>query len=217
MPLPQKSRSLARWLIAGLIIGFVLVDPVPAKAGEFNQTITVGQTAPEFEKLPATDGKHYSVDHFADAKVVVVVFTCNTCPYAVDLEDRLIQFTKDYATKDVKVVAINSNSVKTDDLEAMIDRAKEHSFPYYYLSDASQAAAKAYGAKYTPECFVLDGKRSIVYMGSFDDSPDGKNVAKRYVIDAVESVLAGKKVATAESVPIGCKIRFPRERRKRSR
>ena len=109
---------------------------------------------------------------------------------------------------DMQLVAINVNVVKDDSLAAMKQRAEEKGFPYSYLHDPTQKIAKDYGAIKTPEFFVLDANRKIVYMGSLDDSPDGMAVTKRYVADAVQAVLSGKKPETTETVPIGCRVRY---------
>ena len=107
------------------------------------------------------------------------------------------------------------NKVKEDLLPKMKATAEEKGFKFPYLFDETQKIAKDFGAKYTPEFFVLDQERKIVYMGSLDDSPDGKNVNQRYVRSAVEAALAGETPKVAETVPIGCRIRFDRQRRTR--
>lgn len=186
-------------------------------AGQFNTVMEIGATAPAWKDLPGTDGQDHSFESVADAKVVVVVFTCNSCPYALDLEDRLIELVKRFDGKGVACVAINVNTVEEDKMPAMKERAKEKGFTFPYLWDQSQQIAKDYGAKYTPEFFVLVNDRKLVYMGSLDDSPAGDKVTKTYVADAIESALAGESVKVTETVPIGCRIRFERQRRKRSR
>ncbi len=147
----------------------------------------------------------------------VVVFTCNSCPYAVDYEDRLIAFHKKFASRNVAVVAINVNKVPEDALPAMKKKAKQKAFPFAYLFDSSQKIAKDYGAFFTPEFFVLNKQRKIAYMGSMDNNPDLKKVTKHYLDTAVESVLAGKKVGKAETIAFGCQIRFDKKRRKRKK
>ncbi|WP_372718243.1 thioredoxin family protein [Novipirellula sp.] len=186
-------------------------------AGEFNTTVNIGDTAPEWNDLPGTDDKTHSLDDLKDKKVVVVAFTCSSCPYAVDAEDRLIALQQKFTAKNVAIVAINVNKVEADLMPAMKQRAKEKKFNFPYLFDESQQIAKAFGAKYTPEFFVLDENRKIVYMGSLDDSPDGQNISEPHVIRAIEAVLAGKKPTVSETVPIGCRIRFERNLRNRSR
>lgn len=186
-------------------------------AGQFNTVLDIGVTAPAWKDLPGTDGQNHSFESVADAKVVVVAFTCNSCPYAVDVEDRLIALVKQFEGKEVAVVAINVNTIDEDQLPAMKERAKEKGFTFPSLFDKSQKIAKDYGAKYTPQFFVLSIDRKLVYMGSFDDSPAGDKVTKTYVVDAINAVLAGKTPEVVETAPIGCRIRFERQRRKRKR
>jgi peroxiredoxin len=195
-----------------LLVISALVD-----AGEYNPVREIGDAAPEWTKLPGTDGKTHSLADLKDKDAVVVVFTCNSCPYAVDYEDRLIAFHKKFASQNVALVAINVNKVPEDALPAMKKKAREKGFPFLYLFDESQKIAKDYGAFFTPEFFVLNKQRKITYMGSMDNNPDVKKVSKHYLNDAVEATLAGKKVATDETVPFGCKVRFERKRRKRKK
>ena len=146
---------------------------------------------------------------------MVVAFTCNSCPYAVDAEPRLVALDKWLKERDGALVAMNVNKVEADQLPAMRRRAEERGFAFPYLYDESQQIAKDFGATTTPEFFVLDRDRKIAYMGSLDDSPDGKSVTKQYVRDAVSAVIAGDPVSKAETVPIGCRIRYDRSRRGR--
>lgn len=183
--------------------------------GEYNQVLDVGDKAPAWEALPGVDGKQHSADDLAGKKAVVVVFTCNSCPYAVDIEERLIALNQKFSRQGVALVAINVNKVKEDLPDAMKEKAEEKGFKFAYLFDESQKIAKDFGAKYTPEFFVLDGERRVAYMGSLDDSPDGKKVTKRYVETAIESVLGGGKPEVTETVAIGCRVRFERQRRTR--
>ncbi|GAA5507373.1 thioredoxin family protein [Novipirellula caenicola] len=204
--------SAAAWILLALCYSTGLLN-----AGEFNTTINIHDDAPAWANLPGTDDQLHSLDDLKDKKVVVVAFTCSSCPYAVDAEDRLIAMQQKFAASEVAVVAINVNKVEEDLMPAMKQRAKEKKFNFPYLFDESQQIAKAFGAKYTPEFFVLDENRKIVYMGSLDDSPDGKNVTEPHVIRAIEAVLAGNKPTITETVPIGCRIRFERNLRNRSR
>lgn len=184
-------------------------------AGKYNSTLSPGDAAPVWNGLPAVDGKKYSLSDFKSSKVIVVVFTCNSCPYAVDIEDRLLAFHQKYSEKSVALVAINVNKVKADLMPAMQEKAKEKKFEFPYLFDETQKIAKDYGAKRTPEFYVLDSDRKVVYMGALDDSPEGKKVSTRYVEAAVNKTLAGEKVELAETIPVGCAVRFERTRRSR--
>ncbi|QDS92536.1 thiol-disulfide oxidoreductase [Roseimaritima multifibrata] len=200
-------------MLRGLVGGFaVLACAALASGGQFNRILDIGDPAPEWSALPGTDGKTHDAKSLAGAPVVVVVFTCNSCPYAVDAEERIVQLHADYAAKNVAVVAINVNLVEEDRLPAMKEKVEANGWKFPYLFDESQQIAKEFGAKYTPEVYVLDRERKVAYMGSMDDSPDGKNVTKTYVRDAIDAVLEGRDVATAETVPVGCRIRMSRRR-----
>ncbi|WP_231615727.1 thioredoxin family protein [Novipirellula artificiosorum] len=195
----------------------ITMEAAELAAADYNTVVDVGDTAPEWKNLIGTDDKPHSLADLQDRDVVVVVFTCNSCPYAVDAEDRVIALQQEYESKGVVVVAINVNTNEEDRMPAMKQRAAKKEFPFSYLFDESQQIAKDYGAIHTPQFFVLDKDRKIVYMGSLDDSPDGKKVTKHYVRSVIESLLKMERPEISETVPVGCGIRFERERRRRSR
>ncbi len=203
-------------LIAGILFSVV---PDGVSAGEFNPVLDIGDKAPAWKKLPGVDGKEHSLADLKKKEVLVVFFTCNSCPYAVDYEDRVVAFAKKHVKKDSKVglVAINVNLVKEDLMPEMKKKAKEKGFTFPYLFDESQQIAKDFGAGFTPEFFVLNKDRKVVYMGAFDDSPNADKVKKKHVDAAVEAALAGKSPEVKETVPIGCRIRIERRRRKRTK
>ena len=187
-----------------------------AQAGEFNQVLSIGDAAPSWKELPGTDDNKHSLADLK-AKLVVVVFTCNTCPYAIDYEQRINELAQRYAKdKDtLAVVAINCNKQAEDKLPAMKKRAKDQQYAFAYLHDASQQTAKDFGATRTPEFFLLDAKRRVVYMGAMDDSAELAKVKTKYLEDAIEATLAGKEVPVAETAPIGCAIRIDRRQRRK--
>jgi len=194
----------------------LLTSESPLRAGKYNPVLDVGDQAPTWDKLPATDGKSYSSDSFQDKQVLVIAFTCNSCLYAVDYEDRLNQLAKKYSTKDspVAVIAVNVNLVPADSLEKMKERATEKQFVFPYLFDQSQKIGQEFGATRTPEFFVLNKERKIVYMGAMDDSTDASKVRQNYVSEAIEATLNGKQPETTETIAIGCNVRYKRIRRK---
>jgi peroxiredoxin len=195
-------RALALLLLASAV---ALAGP-----GKFNKVLAPGDPAPEWKDLPGTDGKKHSFADFKEKEVLVVVFTCNTCPVAENYEDRLIAFAKAFAgPKDkVGVVAVNPNDGKDENLEAMTKRAKKKGFPFPYLSDASQEVTDRYGAKYTPEFFVLNKERKVVYTGAMDDKAPPGEAKVKHLEAAVKAVLAGEKIPTTEtSAAAGCKIK----------
>ena len=164
------------------------------QAGTYNKQLNIGDAAPDWSGLVGTDAKKHSLADLKGKEVVVICFTCNTCPYAVDYEDRLIALAKKFAAEDARcaLVAINANKVKDDLLPAMQERAKSKGFNFPYLHDESQQVAKSHGATFTPEFVVLNKEHKVVYLGAMDDSPDGKKITQRYVEDAVAATLAGR-------------------------
>ena len=174
-------------------------------------TLEIGQKAPDFN-LPGADGKDYSLASFKDAKYLVVVFSCNHCPYVVGSEDRIIRFAKDYAPKGVKMVAINSNETVEhpgDSFENMVTRIKEKKYPFPYLRDESQEIALAYGALRTPHFYVFDGERKLRYTGRMDDNPKMEALAKTHELrDAMDAILAGKKPPVEKINPLGCNVKW---------
>ncbi len=207
---------MPRILPIAVLTLLISVPSVPfAEAGKYNPVLDVGDAAPPWKGLPGVDGKSHSLADLKDAAAVVLVFTCNSCPYAVDYEQRTMALTKEFADRRVAVVAVNVNKIPADNLAAMKERASAQQFNFPYLFDASQQIAKDYGATYTPEYFVLDGQRKIAYMGALDDSPDEAKVSRRHVAAALEAVLAGQQPKLAETVAIGCRIRIERSRRRK--
>jgi len=197
--------------ISTLALGATLACPAVG-AGEYNPALKIGDAAPAWKDLPGVDGEKHSLDDLKDKPVVVVVFTCNSCPIATDYEDRIIAVAKQRADK-VALVAINVNRIAEDSLPKMQERAKSKEFPFAYLSDESQQIAKDYGATFTPEFFVLSRDRKIVYMGGMDDSSDPAAVKHNYLEPAIVAALAGELPATKETVARGCRIRYARSRK----
>ncbi|MBI2300237.1 MAG: thioredoxin family protein [Armatimonadetes bacterium] len=171
----------------------------------------IGESAPAFS-LPSTDGKTWSLDSFAGSKALVVVQMCNHCPYVVAYQDRLNDAARKYAARGVAFVGINSNDAEkypSDSLEAMQTRVREAGIPFPYLHDESQATARALGAERTPELFVFDAERKLVYHGRLDDNHDNPDaVTQCYLCDALDAVLAGQAVPLAETPAVGCTVKW---------
>lgn len=185
--------------------------PAVAGPGKFNKVLAPGDKAPAWEALEGTDGKKHSLGDLKDKDVVVVVFTCNSCPTARGYEERIAAFASTHAGSDAKVavVAINVNTGKEDALPAMKVRAEKQKFPFAYLYDPSQDVARKYGATFTPEFFVLGKDRTVLYTGAFDDKSPPAEPTVKHLEDAVKAALAGKKVETTEtSAAAGCRIKF---------
>ncbi|QDU61102.1 thiol-disulfide oxidoreductase [Planctomycetes bacterium Pan216] len=199
---PAKSFSrVALWALS-LPLAFVLIAHAAVTP------LGPGTAAPTWKELPGIDGAKHSLADLDDAKVVVVAFTCNTCPFAQSYEERFSTFAKKYADRGVEFVAINCNLDEDDLLPAMKERAKAQGFAFPYLHDASQSVGRAFGAKVTPHLYVLDKDRKIAYVGSFDDARKPERVTKEYVVDAVEALLSGKEVPVAKTRATGCSIRY---------
>ncbi|HUG12144.1 MAG TPA: thioredoxin family protein [Opitutaceae bacterium] len=174
-------------------------------------TLELGSAPPPF-RLTATDGKSYTLDDFADAKVLVVFFTCNHCPYVTGSDEVTRSTARRFMTQGVQFVGINSNSVNTyaeDSFEHMVARMKEHSFPWVYLHDKSQDVARAYGALRTPHFYVFDSERKLVYTGRGVDSPrDASRITVNDLSNALEDVVAGRVPRVAKTNPIGCNVKW---------
>jgi len=173
----------------------------------------IGDIATDF-KLPNVDGKMVSLADYKDAKGFIVVFTCNTCPYAQAYEDRIIELDKKYASKGFPVIAIMPNNPKIkpgDSMEAMKSNAKEKGFTFPYLLDDGQKIYPQYGATKTPHVYLLQktNKGNVVkYIGAIDDNyQDASSVNTKYVEDAVDALLAGKEIKMNETKAIGCSIK----------
>jgi peroxiredoxin len=181
---------------------------LPAGAGEFNKKVSIGDAAPDFSKLEGADGKSYSLGDFKDKDVLVIAITCNHCPVAVAYEDRIIEFARKHAGTGSKVafIAINVNNLEDDKLPKMKERAKAKGFTFPYLYDPSQKIGKDLGASVTPEFFVYNKDRKLVYMGSFDD--DQNKPKTNFLEPAVRSALDGKKPEKAETRPFGCGVKY---------
>lgn len=184
-----------------------------AAGGEFNQVLSVGDDAPTWTELPGVDGQAHASADLPEEKLVLVVFTCNSCPVAVKYEQRISDFARAHAD-DVAVVAINVNRVPEDSLPRMKERAEREKFPFTYIYDESQRIAKDFGATGTPEFFLLGKDRKVAYLGGMDDHEDPAQVTKHYLEDALAAVLAGNAPAVAETYAQGCRIRFVRERKR---
>lgn len=174
-------------------------------------TLQIGERAPEF-RLPATDGKPYSLSDFADDAVLVVFFTCNHCPYVTGSDEATRRTVEKFSDRGVRFVAINSNSRNTyaeDDFPHMVERMREHTFPWIYLHDETQEVARAYGALRTPHFYVFDCERRLIYTGRAIDHPRQSEKAKTYDLErALEEHLAGKPVTVPVTNPIGCNVKW---------
>lgn len=173
----------------------------------------VGDIATDF-KLPNVDGKMVSLSDYKNAKGYIVIFTCNTCPYAQAYEDRIIELDKKYAEKGYPVIAIMPNnpiSKPGDNMEAMQSKSMEKGFTFPYLMDEGQKIYPQYGATKTPHVYVLQKTKQgnqVKYIGAIDDNYQDENAVKtKYVENAVDALLIGKEISVKETKALGCSIK----------
>jgi peroxiredoxin len=173
----------------------------------------VGDRAADF-RLKNVDGNYVSMSDYNEAKGFIVVFTCNSCPYAVAYEDRLIRLDKKYRDKGYPVIAINPNDPSlspADSFEQMQKRAREKSFTFPYLLDESQEVFPEYGATRTPHVFLLNRQNEgmiVAYIGTIDDNyRNESDVEETYLANAIEALLAGGKPDPDYTTAIGCTIK----------
>lgn len=194
------------------IFGFLGIAAVLAfTSPEAGPGLEVGDTAPDFKLQNAITDEWVSLSDYKDTKGYIVIFTCNTCPYSVMYEDRIIALHQKYAEKGYPVVAINPNDpdMQPDDsYDKMKVRADEKEFPFPYLFDANQEVFPAYGASRTPHVFLLDKARTVKYIGAIDNnakSPDG--ATELYVDSAIKALESGKSPDPNFTKAIGCTIK----------
>ena len=171
---------------------------------------TIAEHVPSFT-LPGVDGAEHSLADYDGAPVLVLIQSCNHCPYVQAWEGRMIAIQHDYADRGVRLVAVNSNDVSQkpgDSFEGMQERAREKGFNFDYLRDDDQSLARALGSERTPEVFVYDRDRRLVYHGAIDDDRDEGAATQSYLRDALDAVLAGGAPVVAETPPVGCTVKW---------
>lgn len=167
-------------------------------------------TAPTFD-LPGVDGRTHSLEEYADAPVLVLVQSCNHCPYVLAWEGRINALQREYADRGVRIVAISSNDAEAypaDSFERMVEHAREAGYVIDYLYDESQEVARALGSERTPECFVYYAERRLVYHGAVDDNREEPEVTEHYLRDAIEAALAGDKPPVTNTPAVGCTVKW---------
>jgi peroxiredoxin len=175
--------------------------------------LALGTPAPDFQLPDVTTGKTVSLADLRDKKAVLVMFICRHCPYVKHVQDELSRLGKDYAAKDAGIVAISSNDAGAypdDSPESLREMAAELGFMFPYLYDESQSTARAYSAACTPDFFLFDNLRRLVYRGQLDDSRPGNGtpVTGRDLRAALDGVLAGHPVDQNQRPSLGCNIKW---------
>jgi peroxiredoxin len=173
-------------------------------------SLTMATEAPYFE-LPGVDGRDHSLDDYADIPVLAIVWSCNHCPYVQGWEARMKAIQRDYGDRGFHLVAISSNdavSHPADSFDEMKARAEAQGFNFDYLYDEDQSVARRYGPERTPEVFLFDADRRLVYHGAIDDNRDEDAVGQHYLRDAIEALLEGREPPVRETQPVGCTVKW---------
>ena len=175
--------------------------------------LPLGSAAPDIE-LPDTEGRPYRLVLPDEAPAQVVIFTCNHCPYALAWHDRLMAAARDYAAEGVRFVAVNPNDAErypADSYEAMQERVRAEDWSMPYLRDENQDAARTFGARTTPDVFVLDGAGRLRYRGAPDADYRDPEQDAAWVREALEDLLAAREVRRPETAPVGCSVKWRRD------
>ena len=170
----------------------------------------VGGPAPALE-LPDTEGSVHTLPMPGEAPATVVLWTCNHCPYALSWHDRLVEVGRDYGARGVRFLAVNSNDAERyphDSLEAMRERVREEDWPFPYLHDESQRAARDWAAQTTPHVYVLDTDLRVRYEGAPDADHMDPTLDAAWLRQALDELLSGGEVSRAETEPVGCSIKW---------
>ena len=209
---------LTQWRSGFAFLLLVLIVVTPGFAGKYNQVVDIGAPMPQFDKLPATDGTTLSSRDLKE-DVVVLVFLASHCPWVRGMNGDLVKTVEEFKGKSVRFVGVAVNHRDDDRLPAMKQHASQFKYNFTYVYDESQELGRKLGATRTPEYFVFNKARKLVYMGLLHNSPaqmrsDGSvNYTKGaptefYVKDAIESALAGKLTATTETRASGCTVEY---------
>jgi peroxiredoxin len=177
-----------------------------AQAGKFNEVLSVGDAAPDFRELAGVDGQPHGLADYDSAQLVVLVFTSNRCPVAMEYQERLKAIQEEHVEEGVQVVAVNVGRGTAESLPKMKERVAAAGFNFPYLRDAERHVARAYGVTATPQVFLLDAARTVAYMGRIDDAVDERHVKRQFLVDAIRTVLSGERPDVVETRPVGCAI-----------
>jgi len=198
-----------------ILIGFLIVL-LATPLFETNEITgyDIGDYAEDFS-LKNVDGKMVTMADYKGASGFIISFTCNTCPYSVMYEQRIIDLNNKYAPKGYPVIAINPNDPKQkpgDSFDKMVELANEKNYPFPYLIDERQDVTRNFGATNTPHMYILqkeNDKYRVVYIGTIDNNPKAADKAsKHYIDDAMEAVLSGQKIEVAKTKAVGCSIKW---------
>lgn len=175
--------------------------------------IPLGTEAPDFSLPDTQTGKTLSLSELLSPKATLIMFICNHCPFVKHINEELVSLANHYQEKGVSVVAISSNDVENypeDSPEKMTEYAKQLGYTFPYLFDENQSVAKAYQAACTPDFYIFDGERKLVYRGQLDDSRPGNDIAPngKDIRTALDAMLAGEPVSAEQTPSLGCNIKW---------
>ncbi len=202
-----------------ILIGlFIVILTNIANAGKYNSILNIDDQMPEFDQLPTISGEPISSSNL-ESEVIVLVSLANHCPWVKGMDQDLVTLVKHFENKDVRVIGLSVNLREDDRLPAMIKHAEEYGYNFDYMFDESQELGRKLGATRTPEYFVFNNERKLVYMGALYNSPAKMNAdgsvnhidgepTDFYVFDAIQAVLAGEEVAVKETRAHGCSVKY---------
>jgi peroxiredoxin len=179
----------------------------------FAEELSLGSSIPLADvKMRDISGTSLSLNDAKGKEGLLVIFSCNTCPWVIDWQDRYVSITNEFLPQGFGVIAVNSNEAYfdgVDSFEAMQKHAKKNGYNFYYTVDEKSQLAKAFGATRTPHIYLFDSEGTLVYRGAIDDnSKNAKKVKKTYLADAMNAILAGEPIAPASTKAFGCTIKF---------
>lgn len=179
---------------------------------EYQQALSIGDKAPETEhSVTDISGKSLSLQSVAESNGLLVMFTCNTCPWVAKWEDRYNELSNLASTNNIGMVALNPNERirnRGESMEDMKRRAQKQGYNFYYAMDKDHVLADAFGATRTPEIFLFNSDMTLVYHGAIDDNANSAaDVEQTYAIDAIKDMIANGSVSTAETKSLGCTIK----------
>ena len=198
----MKKLLFTTFPVLALSFAFTTVsDPLPIGASMPNPDL----------KMKDVSGKEISLNSAKKKNGLLVIFSCNTCPYVIKNQTRTIEVSKHAIANDIGVAILNPNEAyrgNEDSYEAMKEYAADQKYDWHYLVDQNHVMADAFGANRTPECFLFDKDGKLVYHGAIDDNPnDASAVSRKHLVEAINELKSGKEIAVKESRSVGCTIK----------
>jgi thioredoxin-related protein len=195
-----------------ILLSLTAIAAIATMAFTFSDVLPIGSAMPKADvKLKDVSGKEVTIKDVKKENGVLVMFSCNTCPYVIKNQQRTVDIAKYAENKNVGIIILNSNEAQRNDddsYDAMKAYAKDQGYKWHYAVDKNNELADAFGANRTPECFLFDKNLKLVYHGAIDDNPtDADNVKRHHLQEAINEMVAGKEVSYKESRSVGCGIK----------